>query len=237
MCAARTCDRAESRDNFESLIVNRICRPLHMDSTCITLTTEMKARLAMGHDDFRKPSRPGSFKPTLLGRHHSTANDLLKICIPRPSFTLHPDTADGKNAGDSRSTTLTVCRPGSRQACLAITALIGWIEALINRRGWNSRECRGAAVIMPWVGFDKKQRRGVVVLSTQTTYRLKRSLDIATDACRLPGESGTNSCARLSVSELHLPPIQTPDSCGSQRSFRNLRSPSGVSAGRFCPED
>ena len=34
--------------NFESLIVNRICRPLHMDSTCITLTTDMKARLAIG---------------------------------------------------------------------------------------------------------------------------------------------------------------------------------------------
>src|SRR3984885_708231 len=36
--------------NFEWLVVNRICRPLHMDSTCVSLTTALKARAAVGHD-------------------------------------------------------------------------------------------------------------------------------------------------------------------------------------------
>jgi len=68
--------------NFESLVVNRICRPLHMDSTCIALTPELKARLAMGHDDSGKPSPPicggcdtpgASPRRTLPTRRTSTA--------------------------------------------------------------------------------------------------------------------------------------------------------------------
>ena len=65
--------------NFESLVVNRICRPLHMDSTCIALTPELKARLAMGHDDSGKPSPPWKLQAySPAGDVHSTANDLLK---------------------------------------------------------------------------------------------------------------------------------------------------------------
>src|SRR6267142_3937281 len=40
-----------SKTNFESLVLARICRPLHMDSTCITLTPAFKPRMAVGHDD------------------------------------------------------------------------------------------------------------------------------------------------------------------------------------------
>src|SRR5439155_13346364 len=65
--------------NFESLVVNRICRPLRMDSTRIALTPELKARLAMGHDDSGKPSPPWKLQAySPAGDVHSTANDLLK---------------------------------------------------------------------------------------------------------------------------------------------------------------
>jgi len=65
--------------NFESLVVDRICHPLHMDSTCITLRPELKARLAMGHDDSGKPSLPWKLQAySPAGNLHSTANDLLK---------------------------------------------------------------------------------------------------------------------------------------------------------------
>ncbi|HWW01801.1 MAG TPA: serine hydrolase domain-containing protein [Candidatus Acidoferrum sp.] len=65
--------------NFESLVVNRLCRPLHMDSTCITLTSELKTRLAMGHDGSGKPSPPWKLQAySPAGDIHSTANDLLK---------------------------------------------------------------------------------------------------------------------------------------------------------------
>jgi D-alanyl-D-alanine-carboxypeptidase/D-alanyl-D-alanine-endopeptidase len=36
--------------NYESLMVDRICRPLKMDSTRITLTPELKSRFAQGHN-------------------------------------------------------------------------------------------------------------------------------------------------------------------------------------------
>ncbi len=65
--------------NFESLVVNRICRKLHMDSTCIARTPEFKARLAMGHDDSGKPSPPWKLQAySPAGGVHSTANDLLE---------------------------------------------------------------------------------------------------------------------------------------------------------------
>lgn len=44
--------------DYESLVVDRICGPLNMDSTRITLTPELKARLAAGH------SQPGFVVPS-----------------------------------------------------------------------------------------------------------------------------------------------------------------------------
>ena len=37
--------------DYESLVVDRICRPLKMDSTRIMLTPELKARFAQGHNE------------------------------------------------------------------------------------------------------------------------------------------------------------------------------------------
>ena len=57
---------------FESLLMDRICRPLHMDSTCITPTPQLKAHLAMGHDQTGKPSPRPATSPipsSLLPRH------------------------------------------------------------------------------------------------------------------------------------------------------------------------
>lgn len=65
--------------NYESLVTERICRPLGMDSTRVTLTPEMKARLAVGH------GQNGNRAPNWIfqvydgtGGLHSSANDLLK---------------------------------------------------------------------------------------------------------------------------------------------------------------
>jgi len=51
--------------NYESLVVDRICRPLKMDSTRITLTPELRSRNATGHNDlgyavYRVPGCPVS---------------------------------------------------------------------------------------------------------------------------------------------------------------------------------
>ena len=64
--------------NYESLLVDRICRPLKMDSTRIELTPELKARFATGHNYFGyavSSSYWGALIPGAALR--STANDLL----------------------------------------------------------------------------------------------------------------------------------------------------------------
>src|SRR5262245_65824475 len=80
--------------NFESLVVARICRPLGMESTRITLTPEMKMRLAMGHDASGRASPPQKFQAySPAGDIHSTANDLLKYVSAQAgltSFSLTP---------------------------------------------------------------------------------------------------------------------------------------------------
>lgn len=65
--------------NFESLVVNRICQPLQLDSTRITLTPELKARAAAVHNENGR--RAADYQLQALapaGALHSTANDMLK---------------------------------------------------------------------------------------------------------------------------------------------------------------
>jgi D-alanyl-D-alanine-carboxypeptidase/D-alanyl-D-alanine-endopeptidase len=154
--------------NFESLVVNRISRPLHMDSTCIALTPELKARLAMGHDDSGKPSpawKLQAYSPA--GDVHSTANDLLKYVsanaglAPSSLTPLMKDThvvrfKDSRGLSDV---------PGF--GVFGRTAM-DWVDRgayqppgmeLLGHAG-------GAGSYHAWVGFDKKQHRGVVVLTT-----------------------------------------------------------------------
>lgn len=74
--------------NYESLLVDRICRPLKMDSTRIELTPELKARCATGHNycgHAVSSSYWGSLIPGAALR--STANDLLKYLSANLALT------------------------------------------------------------------------------------------------------------------------------------------------------
>src|SRR5205809_843513 len=65
--------------NYEALVVERICRPLKMNSTRIRLTPELQAGLARGHDQLGKPAPNWEFQVyDGAGGLRSTANDLLK---------------------------------------------------------------------------------------------------------------------------------------------------------------
>jgi serine-type D-Ala-D-Ala carboxypeptidase/endopeptidase len=154
--------------NFESLVVDRICRPLHMDSTRITLTPEMKARLAMGHDDSDKPSPPWNLQVySPAGNIHSTAKDLLKYASAQAGLA------------PSRLASLM-----EKTHAIRFTDSHGWPEipgfGVFGRTAmdWVDRaayqppgmdllgHAGGAGSYHAFVGFDHKQRRGVVVLST-----------------------------------------------------------------------
>ena len=77
--------------NYEALVVERICRPLKMDSTRITLTPELKSRFATGHNQVGE-AVPSWDRETQLGGSalRSTANDLLKFLSANLGLTPSP---------------------------------------------------------------------------------------------------------------------------------------------------
>jgi CubicO group peptidase (beta-lactamase class C family) len=68
---ARRADRS-----YEALLVERICDPLDLHSTRITLTEEMRSRLAQGHNQHLQPTRYGISRrwpaPVPCGRRRTT---------------------------------------------------------------------------------------------------------------------------------------------------------------------
>jgi CubicO group peptidase (beta-lactamase class C family) len=90
--------------NYESLVLERICRPLKMDSTRFTLTPELKARLVWEHN------RLGYASPSIdwavlapLGGLFSTANDLLKFVSANLGVPVHDNPGENyrDNLGES----------------------------------------------------------------------------------------------------------------------------------------
>lgn len=74
--------------DYETLVVERICHPLGMDSTRITLTPELKSRLAVGHalPGWSVVNEDFSFLVG-AGALFSTANDLLKFASANLGLT------------------------------------------------------------------------------------------------------------------------------------------------------
>jgi len=77
--------------DYETLVRERICRPLKMDSTVITLTPELQARRATGHAPVNRPAGYiGMQAVPGCGALFSTANDMLKFASARLGFTPCP---------------------------------------------------------------------------------------------------------------------------------------------------
>jgi CubicO group peptidase (beta-lactamase class C family) len=142
--------------NYESLVVDRICRPLKMDSTRITLTPELKSRFAQGH------SASGYAVPSLdlgalvgAGALRSTANDLLKYVSANLGLT-----------------------PSNLTPLMEKTHVVHFShvdpETDIGLAWFVTPNPQGTTIIwhggltsgyFTFAGLDKTRRRGVVVLS------------------------------------------------------------------------
>jgi len=142
---------------YEELLRTRICEPLKMNSTTITLTPEMKQRLAVGHHvvdlrsvdnwDFGAPLAPA-------GAIRSTTNDLLKFLAANLGYTKTPLAPAMKGM-------LSVRRPTG-------------IPDLDVALAWHIYTADGKQIIWhngatggyrSFIGFDPKNRVGVVALS------------------------------------------------------------------------
>ena len=183
--------------NYESLVVDWICRPLKMDSTRITLTPELKARFAQGHNQLGD-TVPSWDWGALMGAAalRSTANDMLKYVSANLGLT-----------------------PSSLTPLMKKTHVAHFRADVIDEDvglGWFiTRELDGTKIVWKtgsgpgytaFAGFDMTRHRGVVVLSSSededvhTTGRLL--LESAWQSDRRPKKIKINS-------ELY-------DSCGGQ---------------------
>jgi CubicO group peptidase (beta-lactamase class C family) len=147
--------------NFESLIVNRICRPLGMSSTFITVGAESKVRLAMGHDEEGRSAKYYRLQVMAgAGALLSTANDLLRYLGANLGLTpssLHPLMAE-----------MQVVRHHSPVE--GRTAMPWFDQGVYNPPGTDLLgHAGGTGGCSTFIAFDRLQRHGVVVLSNQRT--------------------------------------------------------------------
>ena len=144
--------------DYETLVRTRICQPLKMDSTRIKLTPEMQARLANGHNPALKPVANWDL-PTFAGAGalRSTTKEMLKFVAA--------------NLGLSNSPLLTAMQkthqPQHDMGTPDVEVGLGWIiqKKFDTEIVWHNG---GTGGYHSFIGFDKKKRRGVVVLSNST---------------------------------------------------------------------
>jgi D-alanyl-D-alanine-carboxypeptidase/D-alanyl-D-alanine-endopeptidase len=141
--------------NYEALVLQRVCRPLGMTNTMITLPPEMKSRLATGHNELGKPVENWDF-PTLggCGALRSTANDLLKFAAANAGVVK----TDLSAAMELEQT--------PRHEAGSPTMKIGLAWHISTKYDaeltWHNG---GTGGYHSFVGFNKKTRRCVVVLA------------------------------------------------------------------------
>jgi CubicO group peptidase (beta-lactamase class C family) len=154
--------------SFESLIVERICKPLGMDSTTITVTPELESRVALGHEDSGEKSKSWRFRAYHpAGDIHSSANDLLKYAAAQAGLTKSPLAPVIEESHTFRHVDGDGIAGGGAYSMMGRTAM-PWVDRnALQPAGMDLRaHAGGAGSYHVWVGFDKKQRRGVTVLST-----------------------------------------------------------------------
>jgi D-alanyl-D-alanine-carboxypeptidase/D-alanyl-D-alanine-endopeptidase len=145
--------------SYEDLLLSRVCAPLGLADTRITLTGSMHERLAQGHQSSLKPTSNWDL-PTLAGTGalRSTANDLLKFmkatCLSEAGAPLRP--AIDLLLKTRRPTDLPNQMVG-----------LGWFVRSGNddELVWKDGETGGYASFM---GFSTRLHSGAVVLSNST---------------------------------------------------------------------
>jgi CubicO group peptidase (beta-lactamase class C family) len=146
--------------NLESLMLDRICRPLRMDSTCITLPPELNGRMATGHDENGKLAP--RFNLRLMagaGALLSSANDLLKYLSANLGLTQ----SSLKPLMDQ----MKVIRHRDAPE-FGNTAMPWWDSGVYQPPGMELLgHGGGTGGCSAFIGFDRKQQRGVVVLANQ----------------------------------------------------------------------
>lgn len=145
--------------DYETVLRGRVLTPLSMPSTVITLTPELRERLAIGHDQSRNPTSNWDL-PTLAGAGalRSTVDDLLTF-LAACMGQLPPTAAGSGLAGvlaESQARTIEIAGERLSLAWGAGTEIRG------RRVLWHNG---GTGGYRSFVAFEPDARRAVVVLS------------------------------------------------------------------------
>jgi CubicO group peptidase (beta-lactamase class C family) len=138
--------------NYEALVVRRVCDPLKMNSTRITLSPDLKDRLASGHNGMGLTVKNWDL-PTLAGAGalRSTANDLLKFLAA----------SSGLSKSSLSSALLATQQPRKSSGAGRMIGLVWQIETNSGVIWHNG----GTGGYHSYIGFKKDARRAVVVLA------------------------------------------------------------------------
>lgn len=150
--------------SYEALLRSRIIDSLGMTNTRITLTPEMKARLAVGHKETARTSEnpygltpvPNWDVPTLSGAGalRSTANDMLTFLAANLGYIKTP-------LAQAMADQISIRRPSNGS-----DFEVGY--------GWRMQSKHGSTIIWHggatggyrcYIGFDPDARVGIIVLS------------------------------------------------------------------------
>jgi CubicO group peptidase (beta-lactamase class C family) len=143
--------------DYESLIGTRITRPLSMPDTGIKLSSSMEQRMATGHTAMLAPVANWDL-PTLAGAGalRSSANDMLTFLEAFLGYKESP-------LAPAMKAMLDVRRPAGQTKIG-----LGWLIYSTDDReiAWHNG---GTGGFRSFVGYDPRERVGVVVLSNAST--------------------------------------------------------------------
>jgi len=145
-----------ANQSYEDLVLSRVCTPLGLADTRISLTASMRERLAQGHLNDLKPASNWDL-PTLAGAGalRSTANDLFKFmeatCFTETGAPLRP-------AIDLLLQTRRPTDIAKLQVGFGWFVLSGNDDEIVWKNG-------GTGGYSSFVGFSTRLRSGAVVLS------------------------------------------------------------------------
>ena len=145
--------------SYEALVRSRICDPLGMANTRVTLTPEMKARLAIGHSATLESG--GELGPSDAGRRRrAPVHRQRHAHLPRGESRLHQDAA---RTGDGRRS----FHPAADRRPDMEIAYAWHVQTKDgNSIIWHNG---GTGGYRTYMGYDPKARAGVVVLSNIST--------------------------------------------------------------------
>ena len=152
--------RRAGKANYEALLLERITRPLGMDSTRIEVTPEMRSRLAAPHEGYSTPSCSFVYSSMFAaGGIRSTANDMLTFLAAEMGLTETDLSPAMQLANTPQRSTDKVAPMG-----------LGWdvgTGTTIFRHGRSY----GYYSVLTW---DPQRKVGVVVLTNTRDYEVSR---------------------------------------------------------------